>query len=215
MVTETRRQQQAARAIARRDDIVEAARCLYEEHGIAGTSLKSIADEVGVARSLIYHYFPDKDAITDAVLDTYVDDFIELVRNWNESRERGNVRKALVESVRVMRRGLFDRSSLRNDLANNENAGLYLRFSSRVAESLARYVTDTTVRDYASLHTVEIDHVFETFYVLISGMVSLMRRHPDTPDEVLEGVIAQTLHLDLSGTLVDADPADAGRACVL
>ncbi len=181
----------------RRTDIVEAARSLYERKGIGSTSVKDIAAEVGVTRSLFYHYFENKDDVTEAVLDTYVQDFVELVRHWNASRELGNVRKALSESIKVIRRGLFDNNSLRKDLANNENAGLYLKFASRVSEALARYITDTTVVDYAQYHEIEIDHVFETFYVLISGLVSYMRYNPEVSDEVLADIVAQTLRLDL------------------
>ena len=44
---------------------------------------------------------------------------------------------------------------------------------------------------------MEIDHLYEMFYVLITGMVGYVRSHPDAPDEVLERLVAQTLHLDL------------------
>jgi TetR/AcrR family transcriptional regulator len=190
----------------RRDEIVEAARNLFETKGLDHTTVKDIAEAVGVARSLFYHYFANKDAVMDAVLDTYVDDFIQQVYYWNESRERYNVRKALHDCIKTLRRGVFDKDSFRIDLANNGNASLYLRFYSRTAEALARYITSTTAVEYAQYHDIQIDHVYETFYMLIMGLVGFMRRYPDAPDQLLEDLIAQTLRLDL-GTI----PAEAAE----
>lgn len=66
----------------------------------------------------------------------------------------------------------------------------------RVADETTRYIIDTTVRDYADLHDVRIDHLYETFYVLILGVIGYLRKHPDADDAVIADVIAQTLHMD-------------------
>ena len=47
----------------RRHQIVEVARSLFEERGLAHTTVKDIARESGVARGLFYYYFADKDAV--------------------------------------------------------------------------------------------------------------------------------------------------------
>jgi len=46
------------------------------------------------------------------------------------------------------------------------------------------------------LHDVRIDHLYETFYVLILGVIGYLRKHPDADDAVIADVIAQTLHMD-------------------
>jgi AcrR family transcriptional regulator len=53
----TTRQQQAE---ARRLQIIDAALSLFAQNGYAGTSTKSIAQEVGITEGLIFHYFPTK-----------------------------------------------------------------------------------------------------------------------------------------------------------
>ena len=194
---ETMRKEDSAEAAVRRAQIVAAARELYEERGLSHTTVKDITEAVGVTRSLFYHYFPDKEAVTAAVLDDYVAEFREMVDHWNASREPRNVRKSLHDCITMLRRGVFDKGSFRADLARNENAGLYLQFAARSADVLARHLTDTTARDYARFHHLELDHLYEMFYVLITGLVGYIRRYPDAPDEVLECVVAQTLHLDL------------------
>lgn len=195
----------------RRHQIVEVARSLFEERGLAHTTVKDIARESGVARGLFYYYFADKDAVIEAVLDAYVDDFIELVEHWNESRTRYDVQSALHDCITLMRRAIFDKDAFRHALTNKENAALYLGFLSRTAEAVARYVTETTAIEYGRFHHVRIDHIYDTFYMLIVGMIGYIRHHPDADDEVLECLVAQTLHLDLDGSHMLEDAAEAGQ----
>ncbi len=181
----------------RRAEIVSAARDLYEEKGLARTTVKDISDRVGVTRSLFYHYFDDKDAVTAAVMDDIVDDFVELVHLWNESRVRGDVVGDVRSCVRMLKQGLYANDPFRRDLVRTENAALYLQFSARTAETLSNYLAETTVVEYRQYHPIEIECIHETFYMLIVGLIGLVRRHPDTDDEVLMDVIIRTLHLDV------------------
>ena len=175
----------------RRSDIVEAARQLYEERGLSRTSVKDIAERAGITRSLFYHYFPDKQAVTSAVLDDFVEDYIEALRIWNNERMT-----ALDGVVRVLRVSVFEGSSFRRALDTRENAALYIEFINRVADRTARYIVDTTVRDYSELHSVSIVHLYETFYILILGICGYIRTHQDVSDDVLKDIIAQSLHME-------------------
>jgi AcrR family transcriptional regulator len=47
--------------------IISAARQLFSEHGVAGTSMQMIADAVGVTKGALYFQFDSKDAIVIAV----------------------------------------------------------------------------------------------------------------------------------------------------
>ncbi len=198
----TREEQTAAR----RDAIVEAARQLYEEQGLSRTSVRDITNRVGVTRTLFYHYFPDKEAVTSAVLDNYIEDFIEALRIWNAERRTGDIEHALTSVVKILRLGLFEHDAFRLSLASRENAALYLEFVNRVADRIASYMVNTTVRDYERFHEIKINHVYETFYLLTIGIVGYVRRHPDVDDEVIKDLIAQTLHMDRGTTLPDKGP---------
>lgn len=180
----------------RRSDIVEAARQLYEERGLSRTSMKDIAERAGITRSLFYHYFPDKQAVTSAVLDDFVEDYIEALSIWNDERMTGEIEQALDGVVRVLRVSVFEGSSFRRALDTRENAALYIEFINRVADRTARYIVDTTVRDYSELHSVSIVHLYETFYILILGICGYIRTHQDVSDEVLKDIIAQSLHME-------------------
>lgn len=180
----------------RRNDIVEAARQLYEERGLSRTSVKDIAERAGITRSLFYRYFPDKQAVTSAVLDDFVEDYIEALSIWNNERMTGEIEQALDGVVRVLRVSVFEGSSFRRALDTRENAALYIEFINRVADRTARYIVDTTVRDYSELHSVSIVHLYETFYILILGICGYIRTHQDVSDEVLKDIIAQSLHME-------------------
>lgn len=180
----------------RRSNIVEAARQLYEERGLSRTSVKDIAERAGITRSLFYHYFPDKQAVTSAVLDDFVEDYIEALSIWNNERMTGEIEQALDGVVRVLRVSVFEGSSFRRALDTRENAALYIEFINRVADRTARYIVDTTVRDYSELHSVSIVHLYETFYILILGICGYIRTHQDVSDEVLKDIIAQSLHME-------------------
>ncbi len=188
----------ASRSDTRRLEIVAAARELYEERGLSRTTVKDITERVGVTRTLFYHYFPDKDAVTSAVLDDYIQDYIEALELWNEGRIEGDVDHALRTIVKLLRIGLFEDDAFHVALSSRENAALYLEFVNRVADETTRYIIDTTVRDYAELHDIRIQHLYETFYVLVLGVIGYLRKHPDADDAIIADVIAQTLHLDRS-----------------
>lgn len=206
----------------RRQQIIDAARQLYEEQGLARTSVKDISERCGVARSLFYHYFPDKQAVTSAVIDDFITDYLESVQLWDEARTPGNIEQALDGVVKVLRVGVFEHSSFRQALDTRENASLYLDFINRVADRMATFFINATVQDYAQSHPVEIDHVYETFYILILGICGYTRTHRDVPNDVLKDVIAQTLHMQRGSTCAaggaagakgpEGEGADAGPA---
>ena len=168
---------------ARRQEFVDAARTLYEQKGLSHTSIQDITVMVGASRTLFYHYFPDKAAVTSAVLDSYVNDFVEAMEYWDREREEGHIEDALTSVVH-------------RALATDENAALYLEFVNRTAERVALFMEARTVQDYARLHELKIHHVHETFYVLFVGLTAYLRNHPNADDEVLKDLIAQSLHMD-------------------
>lgn len=196
----------------RKQEIVNAARSLYEEQGLACTSVQDIARKVNISRSLFYHYFPDKDAVTSAVLKTYIDDIEEALRIWNSERVEGEIEDALEGAVKLLKLVIFDKDSFRIALASNENAALYIEFTHRVADRIARYIVKTTVEDYRALHNIEIHHVYETFFVLIVGLSAFVRLHPDADNQLLKDLIAQTLHMERTPA---SKPASQDISCKL
>lgn len=59
---------------SRRNQIKRVAARLFVERGVAGTSVRDIADGVGLLSGSLYHHFPSKDAIAFAILDDFLAD---------------------------------------------------------------------------------------------------------------------------------------------
>jgi AcrR family transcriptional regulator len=63
-----------------RTRIVEEAAALIHERGVAGTFLEDIKAAAGVSGSQLYHYFPDKDELVQAVIDYQADAIVNRNR---------------------------------------------------------------------------------------------------------------------------------------
>ncbi|GAB4013889.1 TetR/AcrR family transcriptional regulator [Nocardioides ultimimeridianus] len=57
--------------------IVEEAAGLIHEHGVAATTLDHVKAAADVSGSQLYHYFPDKNALVQAVIDYQADAIVE------------------------------------------------------------------------------------------------------------------------------------------
>ncbi|MDD7368625.1 MAG: TetR/AcrR family transcriptional regulator [Berryella intestinalis] len=196
----------------RRKELIEAARYVYEQKGIERSSVKDITDHLYVTRSLFYHYFVDKDDITEWVLLTYVRDFVKLAQRWNERRARGDVRTAVSQCTRLFRQAVFDDNPLRAEIAGPARADRYLNFTFRCTEEVTRFCLCEVIPEYRRLHPFELAHPYETVYLLLFGLVGLIRRYPDTPDDVIADIVIATLRLEADRrgleNRLDAPPAD-------
>lgn len=176
-------------------EIVNAARLLFATRGILKTTFTDIAKHLGIARGLVYHYFPDKDALINAVLTQHIDQFVGAVREWDEAREVGNIDKALRDCITVFRTQMREMNPLHTELIRVENTGLYNRFLDRAVNAIVDCLEVTTIEAYAARHKIDIMHVRETFYVLIYGLVGLARNNPAINDQVLIDITRQVLHM--------------------
>ena len=60
--------------------IVEEAAALIHEHGVAGTTLEDVKAAAEVSGSQLYHYFPDKNDLVQAVIDYQADAIVNRQR---------------------------------------------------------------------------------------------------------------------------------------
>lgn len=61
---------------SRQRQIKRVAAKLFVENGIAGTSVREIADGVGMLSGSLYHHFPSKDAIAFAIVSDFLQDLL-------------------------------------------------------------------------------------------------------------------------------------------
>ena len=180
----------------RREEILQAVIDVCAEEGIGKLSVSSVSERVGCTRSLFYHYFPNKEEALSAALDYTIDAFIARLRTWNANRTFGDVEGALDGISELLKTLVLEMPGISGSITVGGDAVLYTAFVNRVAERCARYMCETTVVDFAEHHEVLIDNVFETFYVLISGLILYIRSHRDVPVGVIKDIIACTLHIE-------------------
>ncbi len=112
------------------------------------------------------------------MLNDVIDEVISQLEEWNANREVGNISKALDDVVRLTRSLIADEGPFSQRMIEDGNAGLYIKFIDRVADRIAEYICNSTVRDFEKLHGMPHHHEHETFYTLIVGLISLIRLHP-------------------------------------
>lgn len=59
--------------VDRRSAILQSSAALFARQGVASSTVRQIADEVGVLSGSLYHHFPSKDAIVNEIVMTYLD----------------------------------------------------------------------------------------------------------------------------------------------
>lgn len=182
----------------RRAAFIEAADDLFVQKGIANTSVGDIANRAGVTRSLFYHYFNDKQDITDAVIEKRIDEFMDYLREWTLSLGGGSFRDSLRRLVGVMRSFLNGPTSLGSRVIYEQDASLYQRFVVRSSKLLSQHFVDSRGIRGSLIDYTHVRHPQESFYVLSVGIMSIMIREPDIGDEIIADLIAETLHIDLS-----------------
>lgn len=179
----------------RREEILEAVRRTCTEEGAARLSVSAITKRAGCTRSLFYHYFPDKEAAVAAVMEEAIDGIIRELERWNASRVVGDIEGALNSVAPLFKRLVADNHDLPGALTSGSGA-LYGGFLHNATERVATYLCQTTVVDFERLHRMPIEHVYETFYTLVMGLLMYIRTHPDVEDETVKDIIASTLHIE-------------------
>jgi TetR/AcrR family transcriptional regulator, tetracycline repressor protein len=103
-------QQETARRTGRpprltSNQVVAEARRIAAQHGVQSLTMRRLADALGVSPNALYTYFPDKNAILDAVLD-------DLLGDVERSDRRSSWRHALASLMGSYRRLLLTQSGL-------------------------------------------------------------------------------------------------------
>lgn len=180
---------------SRRAEFVAAANELYREQGIRHTSILDIAQRVGVTRSLFYHYFPDKQAVTDAVIEMRINEFMAYVREWTSQLDGVDIQEALKRLSGMARSFLRGPDSFISCAARDQDHYLTRRFVVRGSSLLADYFVRTRNENGSPVRLTNARHPREAFYVLSVGIMSIMTQDPEVSDDVIADLIIDTLHI--------------------
>jgi AcrR family transcriptional regulator len=79
--------------------IVTAALKLFSRHGVGGTSLQMIADEIGVTKAAVYHQYSTKDQIVLAAAEAELANLEQVVRKAEALAPGRKAQDVLVEGI--------------------------------------------------------------------------------------------------------------------
>jgi AcrR family transcriptional regulator len=117
----------------RRDVILDKAAQLFAAKGVAATTVREIADSVGLLSGSLYHHFESKDAIVDELLSSYLDDLRTRYHQvTNEDLDpRARIERLVQASMQVVEAHPYATEIYQNDfnLLRNQPRFSYLKSS--------------------------------------------------------------------------------------
>jgi AcrR family transcriptional regulator len=86
---------------ARRAEILRTAAELFAVRGVANTTVRQIADEVGILSGSLYHHFESKEAMVDEIISSYLEDLQQRYRRVLAAGKdaRGRLRDLVAASL--------------------------------------------------------------------------------------------------------------------
>ena len=94
-------EQRSQRTGTARERLLAAAAELFSRHGVSGTSLQMIADELGVTKAAVYHQFQSKEDIVWAVINPVLDRLAVIV-------DAAEARRSRADRVETLLAGIID-----------------------------------------------------------------------------------------------------------
>jgi AcrR family transcriptional regulator len=79
--------------------IIAAALALFARHGVGGTSLQMIADEIGVTKAAVYHQYKTKDEIVLAAAEAELARLAAVIDAAETETTRKRARRALITGI--------------------------------------------------------------------------------------------------------------------
>jgi len=121
-------------------DVLNAARRLFSERGLHGTSIRDIEESSGVSKGLILHHFGTKENLYAAVQDLLTQEYIAMLAK--QRQESGNLQDTMAATIRssfthIKNSNEYRRLALWSYLEGQErNLELEQRFTSALVESM-------------------------------------------------------------------------------
>ncbi|GAB3137118.1 TetR/AcrR family transcriptional regulator [Micromonospora sonneratiae] len=94
----------ARESVDRREAILGSAAALFAQKGVAATTVRQIADEVGILSGSLYHHFDSKEAMVDEIISSYLEDLRTRYDNVlkRESDPRDQLHDLVAASLEVV-----------------------------------------------------------------------------------------------------------------
>lgn len=104
--------------VDRRERILASAAALFARKGVAATTVREIADEVGILSGSLYHHFESKEAMVDEIVSSYLEDLRSRYKRVlaGDSDPRTRLHDLIVASLEVVERHPHATEIYQNDV---------------------------------------------------------------------------------------------------
>jgi TetR/AcrR family transcriptional regulator, transcriptional repressor for nem operon len=162
---------------------VEEAAALIHERGVAGTFLEDVKAAAGVSGSQLYHYFPDKDELVQAVIDYQADAIVNRNRRALSSANGVETWRNMVLAAakRTKAKGGCALGSLAGQLAESDPEARALiaagfdQWAAAIADGLRSPHADGKLPS-----DIDPDDLAVTLLATLEGALLLAQVHRDT-----------------------------------
>lgn len=184
--------------ISRRGEILEAAKRIFIEEGVAHATMRRIASAVGVSSTALYVYFPDKDAILSALAEEM---FAELLA-VSEATQQGDM--PTLDRIRTGLRTYVMFGLSRPDeyrlIFLNRSRGIKVDDAYRSFDILEGYVSE--LMETGQFRPGSPEATSEAIWACVHGLTALLLDQPHhicTPSDTL---VDQVIDIAIRGCLV-------------
>jgi AcrR family transcriptional regulator len=151
--------------------ILEAAARVLEERGLGGYNTNAVAARGGVSVGSIYQYFPNKDALTLALIARFDHELIEKVQVAVADSGAGSLRHSLKLLIRALIEAHAGRASLNRILETEEDRLRQSFTPSPAASQLKKVIASLLARHRAELATSIEAGMIDDLIVIVRAMV--------------------------------------------
>ena len=177
---------QTTRADMRRNQVLTAATECFRNHGFHGTSMAQISKTSGMSVGHIYHYFENKEAIIEAIVENDLRKILQIPERIEQSRGEGDIFDALVADVEQSAADAFyhpDAALLLEIVAeaarNPRIASIIRRAEATAMESIKRYLRKGLLQRNSGFSEASLDTACNLLVSLFEGLTIRLIRNPE------------------------------------
>ena len=185
------------RTRARRAQILDAAAICFVEQGFHGAGMARIAEQANMSAGHIYHYFENKDAIIEAIIDREADIHTEKMMSFHDI-PREELAHELVERADEGVRTNTDpfQSALNLEIIAEAQRNPHIAEKLRANDAETRKAFQNLLSEKLGLSDVE--GRVELMFTLFGGLPIRILRNPDLDREGLTRYLRQVIRAILA-----------------
>lgn len=203
---------QTSRADLRRNQVLTAATECFRNQGFHGTSMSQISKASGMSVGHIYHYFENKEAIIEAIVEKDLLKILNVTNRVEQNRGDGDIFDALIADVETSAADTFydpDAPLLLEVIAeaarNPKIANIIRRAEATAMESIKSYFRKGMMQRQMNISEEALDTACNLLASLFEGFTIRLIRNPDLSLKRTIPMLSRTIRYVLEHELTPAN----------